>query len=153
MAPSTFAMDYLNNVKISTERVPQAKPKTKEKKRSYRVIEGTKKESALSKSRFIGTAICILVLMTLLVFSVFLTARANNVKYNINKLTRETGRIENEITLVNTKIEAANSMNSISQYAFNELGLGAACADQYAIVNSSDIPEDLSEQIKSKVFG
>lgn len=155
MAPSTFAMDYLNNVQIAKSSVaPKPKKKTEDRGKSFRVIQGANgKSNVLSKSSFIGGVVCIVIFMTLLVFSVFLTARASNVKYNINKLTYETNRIENEISLVNTKIEAANSMNAISQFASEELGLGAANVDQYAVISNSDVPDNLSIQIKDRIFG
>ena len=154
MAPSTFALDYLNNVPISTgNTAPKVKqePKTKQK---FTVIPGTKEknEATLSRKGFFGIGVCILFIMIMLVFSVFLSSKATSVKYNINHLTNENNRIENEIMLVNTKIEAENSINNISDYAFDVLGLGAATADQYSIINSNDIDENLVETIKSKVF-
>lgn len=155
-APSTFALDYMNNVPIANQEYVTAAPKAKEikkRKPKYEVLQGTgTKELTLTGKSLARTIVVLAVLALFLIMTVALNAHATVIKYNINKLNSQNSKIENEIRLVSTRIETANSISSLSQYAMEELGLGAPSVGQYVYLNSSDITSNLADTLKNKLY-
>ena len=89
----------------------------------------------------------------LLIATVFLTAKASEIKYSINSLTRQNTAIQKEIDVLQVKIGSANSIESIEQYATEELGMRYPKANQsiYLTVDRSR-NADLVQRIKEKAY-
>ena len=89
----------------------------------------------------------------LLIATVFLTAKASEIKYSINSLTRQNTAIQKEIDVLQVKIGSANSIESIEQYATEELGMRYPKANQsiYLTVDCSR-NADLVQRIKEKAY-
>ena len=84
---------------------------------------------------------------------IFLTAKASEIKYSINSLTRQNTAIQKEIDVLQVKIGSANSIESIEQYATEELGMRYPKANQsiYLTVDRSR-NADLVQRIKEKAY-
>ena len=89
----------------------------------------------------------------LLIATVFLTAKASEIKYSINSLTRQNTAIQKEIDVLQVKIGSASSIERIEQYATEELGMRYPTANHsiYLTVDCSR-NADLVQRIKEKAY-
>ena len=89
----------------------------------------------------------------LLIGTVFLTAKATEIKYSINTLTRQNVTLQKEIDVLEVKIGSANSIESIEAYATEKLGMRYPKANQciYLTVDSA-ATQDLVQRIKEKAY-
>ena len=89
----------------------------------------------------------------LLIATVFLTAKATEIKYSINSTMRQNAALQKEIDVLEVKIGSANSIESIEQYATEKLGMRYPKANQsiYLTVDCSR-NADLVQRIKEKAY-
>ena len=52
-----------------------------------------------------------------LISTIWMSAKATEIKYEINKINRQNVLLQNEISMLDIKIESANSIELIEEYA------------------------------------
>ena len=89
----------------------------------------------------------------LLIATVFLTAKATEIKYSINSTMRQNVALQKEIDVLEVKIGSANSIESIEQYATEKLGMRYPKAGQsiYLTIDRA-ANKDLVQRIKEKAY-
>ena len=89
----------------------------------------------------------------LLIATVFLTAKATEIKYSINSTMRQNAALQKEIDVLEVKIGSANSIESIEQYATEKLGMRYPKAGQsiYLTIDRA-ANKDLVQRIKEKAY-
>ena len=89
----------------------------------------------------------------LLIATVFLTAKATEIKYSINSTMRQNAALQKEIDVLEVKIGSANSIESIEQYATEKLGMRYPKAGQsiYLAIDRA-ATKDLVQRIKEKAY-
>ena len=89
----------------------------------------------------------------LLIATVFLTAKATEIKYSINSTMRQNVALQKEIDVLEVKIGSANSIESIEQYATEKLGMRYPKAGQsiYLTIDRAAY-KDLVQRIKEKAY-
>lgn len=89
----------------------------------------------------------------LLIATVFLTAKATEIKYSINNTMRQNAALQKEIDVLEVKIGSANSIESIEQYATEKLGMRYPKAGQsiYLTIDRA-ANKDLVQRIKEKAY-
>ena len=89
----------------------------------------------------------------LLIATVFLTAKATEIKYSINSTMRQNAALQKEIDVLEVKIGSANSIESIEQYATEKLGMRYPKAGQsiYLAIDRA-ANKDLVQRIKEKAY-
>ena len=89
----------------------------------------------------------------LLMATVFLTAKATEIKYSINSTMRQNAALQKEIDVLEVKIGSANSIESIEQYATEKLGMRYPKAGQsiYLTIDRA-ANKDLVQRIKEKAY-
>ena len=82
-----------------------------------------------------------------------MTAKATEIKYSINKINKENVLLEDEIDMLNIKIESANSIAAVEAYAIDKLNMKYPSADQCIYVEKDfAVREDLVQIIKEKAY-
>ena len=56
-----------------------------------------------------------------LISTIWMSAKATEIKYEINTINKENVILQNEITMLGIKIESANSIEQIEEYAVSEI--------------------------------
>ena len=89
----------------------------------------------------------------LLIATVFLNAKATEIKYSINSTMRQNVALQKEIDVLEVKIGSANSIESIEQYATEKLGMRYPKAGQsiYLTIDRA-ANKDLVQRIKEKAY-
>ena len=136
---------------------PERDRRSKERKQRNITLQPqpaqTADTSILTHAMLAKTVAVLIFAGILLIATVFLTAKASEIKYSINSLTRQNTAIQKEIDVLQVKIGSANSIESIEQYATEELGMRYPKANQsiYLTVDRSR-NADLVQRIKEKAY-
>ena len=116
-------------------------------------VSQPKTAGILTRAMLAKTTAVLIFAGILLIGTVFLTAKATEIKYSINTLTRQNVTLQKEIDVLEVKIGSANSIESIEAYATEKLGMRYPKANQciYLTVDSA-ATQDLVRQIKEKAY-
>ena len=88
-----------------------------------------------------------------LITTIWMSAKATQIKYSINQMQSENIVLENEISLLGIKIESANSIESIEEYATDKLGMQYPKSQQCIYIESgANASDDLAGQIREKAY-
>lgn len=88
-----------------------------------------------------------------LISTIWMSAKATEIKYEINKINRQNVLLQNEISMLDIKIESANSIELIEEYATGELKMQYPKSQQRIYVDTSkSAPDDLVDRIKEKAY-
>lgn len=88
-----------------------------------------------------------------LISTIWMSAKATEIKYEINKINRQNVLLQNEISMLDIKIESANSIELIEEYATGELKMQYPKSQQCIYVDTSkSAPDDLVDRIKEKAY-
>ncbi len=112
-----------------------------------------KQTGILTRAMLAKTTAVLIFAGMLLIGTVFLTAKATEIKYSINTLSRQNVTLQKEIDVLEVKIGSANSIESIEAYATEKLGMRYPKANQciYLTVDSA-ATQDLVQRIKEKAY-
>jgi hypothetical protein len=82
-----------------------------------------------------------------------MSATATEIKYSINKINKENVMLEDEIEMLNIKIESSNSIAAVEAYAIDKLKMKYPAADQCIYIEEGfTVSGDLVETIKQKAY-
>lgn len=88
-----------------------------------------------------------------LISTIWMSAKATEIKYEINKINRQNVLLQNEISMLDIKIESANSIELIEEYATEELKMQYPKSQQCIYVDASkSASDDLVDRIKEKAY-
>ena len=129
-----------------TERKPEIKqvPKTNSGEEAFFVLTEKAIFRAVLLLAFIGV---------LLLGTIWMNAKAAEIQFSINKLNKENITLDNEISLLNIKVESANGIEQVEDYATKELKMRYPKSNQCIyITEGSKLPEGLVSTIRKKAY-
>ena len=113
----------------------------------------SKPSGILTRAMLVKTTVVLIFAGILLIGTVFLTAKATEIKYSINTLTRQNVTLQKEIDVLEVKIGSANSIESIEAYATEKLGMRYPKASQCVYLTvDPEATQDLVQRIKEKAY-
>ena len=154
VAPSVYARELAQQFPERQKNVPGTNGGRKRRTaEEIKVIPGTKQQAHISGA-FLRRWVFILVIAgILLVGTVWMSAKATSVKCAINKTNSEIRVLENDINPLNLKIQSANSIESVEEYAISNLGMRYPKSNQCIYIESGDeVRDDLAEVIRQKAY-
>ena len=88
-----------------------------------------------------------------LISTIWMSAKATEIKYEINKINKENVILQNEISMLGIKIESANSIEQIEDYATNNLKMRYPKSNQCIYVEeAAAASKGLASQIREKAY-
>lgn len=88
-----------------------------------------------------------------LISTIWMSAKATEIKYEINTINKENVILQNEITMLGIKIESANSIEQIEEYATDSLKMQYPKSSQCIYVEeNAAASEDLASRIREKAY-
>lgn len=109
---------------------------------------------AVITRKMLRRMILLLVFMGAIIIStIWMSAKATEIKYEINKIKKENVLLQNEISMLDIKIQSANSIELIEDYATTELKMQYPKSQQCVYVAAEETAsEDLVDRIKAKAY-
>lgn len=154
--PSTYARDFAQKLPDRSTYPGEGKGRTSrpDREKKIREVPRTQPKSPVSRAVLVRSVILLVIAGVLLVGTVWMSAKATEIKYSINKTNKEIRTIENEITSLKVKIEGANGIESVEEYAINELKMKYPSANQCIYIEEDAVVRDtLSAEIREKAYG
>ncbi|MGN0734185.1 MAG: hypothetical protein ACI4LP_00045 [Anaerovoracaceae bacterium] len=154
--PSAYAREYAQQFPERKSYPQKGGDRTSEhdKERKIREVQHTQPKSPVSRAVLVRSVILLVIAGILLVGTVWMSAKATEIKYSINKTNKEIRTIENEITALKVKIEGANGIESVEEYAINKLKMKYPTANQCIYIEEDAVVRDtLSAEIREKAYG
>lgn len=112
-----------------------------------------KTESLLTRAMLAKTTAVLIFAGILLIGTVFLTAKATEIKYSVNTLSKQNVALQKEIDVLEVKIGSANSIESIEAYATEKLGMRYPKSSQCIYLHTGGAgTQDLVQRIKEKAY-
>ena len=155
LAPSNYAGEFMNQIPRRRTHVKEESG-VREKQKNNTGIEvlpqkGTKE--LLSRAGLLRAIIIMSAIGVLLIGSVWMNAKATDIKYSINKVNKECMTFEDEIDLLKVKIETANGIEAVEAYAIKEMGMKYPRTDQCIyIAEDAVVKDNLAEIIRQKAY-
>ena len=89
----------------------------------------------------------------LLVGTVWMSAKATQIKYSINRTNSEIRLLENEINTLNIKIQSSNGIEYVEEYAIDKLGMRYPKSSQCIYIDEGTaVRDDLADIIREKAY-
>ena len=155
VAPSNYAEEFARQIPKKRAYV-QEELSVREKQQVNREIEvlpEARTRELVSQAGLLRAIIILITIGALLIGSVWMNAKAADIKYSINKVNKESMLLEDQIDLLRIKIESANGIEAVEAYAINEMGMKYPRADQCIyIAEDAVVREDLVSVIKQKAY-
>ena len=116
--------------------------------------ETPKTDTAIITHKMLRRTILLLAFMgAIVIATIWMSAKATEIKYEINKIKSENVLLQNEISMLDIKIQSANSIELIEDYATNELKMQYPKSQQCIYVEAgAAASEDLVDRIKEKAY-
>ena len=143
------------------QQVPQAPqkqpPRVKKEKLAQvpeiREVPQPATQSGLTHKTLAKAIISMVLAGALLISTIWMSARATEIKYEINQVKNENTVLQNEIARLDIKIESANSIETIEEYATDKLKMQYPKASQCIYVKAGEkASADLVSRIKEKAY-
>ena len=132
-----------------------AAPRVKRTRQKPQLETKVEQERAyfITHSMLLKSVLLLIFAGAVLISTILMTAKATEIKYEINKLNKENVLLQNEISMLDIKIESANSIELIEDYATSELKMQYPKSQQCIYVASGEAAsEDLAERIREKAY-
>lgn len=89
----------------------------------------------------------------ILIATIWLRAEATEIKYEINKFNKENVILQNEISMLDIKIESSNSIEQIEEYATEKLKMQYPKSQQCIYIEPDEkASDDLAQRIREKAY-
>ena len=109
--------------------------------------------SIISRAVLLRSVLILLTAGALLVGTVWMSAKATQIKYSINRTNNEIRLLENEINTLNIKIQSANGIEYVEEYAIDKLGMRYPKSNQCIYIEEgASVRADLAAKIKEKAY-
>ena len=155
VAPSNYAEEFVRQMPSRRKQYIQEESvrERSQVNKGMEVLPQTRQGNLISQAGLLRAIVILVVLGALLIGSVWMTAKAADIKYSINKVNKESVLLEDEIDLLRIKIESANGIEAVEAYAINEMGMKYPRADQCIYIEKDAVVrEDLVSLIKQKAY-
>ena len=147
VAPSNYAEEFVRQIpkkQYVQEPVPA---------QEIKVLPEIRKKELITQTGLLRAVISLIIIGALLIGTVWMSATATEIKYSINKINKENVLLEDEIEMLNIKIESSNSIAAVEAYAIDELNMKYPAADQCIYIEEGfTVREDLAAVIKQKAY-
>ena len=152
--PSTYARDFAQQLpKTGTDNRDRAYGKNSRKAGKIELLPEKKAASPISRPVLLRSVLMLIIAGVLLVGTVWMSAKATEIKYSINRTNNEIRLLENEINTLNIKIQSSNGIESVEEYAINKLGMKYPKSNQCIYIEEgAAVREDLAAVIKEKAY-
>ncbi len=154
-APSNYAAEFASRIPERRTYTPEEK-NVREKVRGNNSIEtvpSAEAKSIITRAALFRAVLLMTIVGVLLIGTVWMSARATEIKYSINRINKENLQIENEIDMLNIKIESGNGIEAVEEYATKKLKMTYPKAEQCIYIDSdAQVSEDLVKIIKEKAY-
>lgn len=151
--PSTYARDFAQQLPDRNAYPGESRGRASRPDRKIQEVPKTQPKSPVSRAVLVRSVILLVIAGILLVGTVWMSAKATEIKYSINKTNKEIRTIENEITSLKVKIEGANGIESVEEYAIKELKMKYPTANQCIYIEEDAVVRDtLSAEIREKAY-
>ena len=119
-----------------------------------KTVKTTKTGTALITHKMLRRSILLLIFAgAILISTIWMSAKATEIKYEINKIKNENVLLQNEISMLDIKIQSANSIELIEDYATTELKMQYPKSQQCVYITAGKTAsEDLVDRIKEKAY-
>ena len=139
---------------------PQPRPERPQVKRSEKKPKLQAQPQVQQQAQPVITHRMLVRVILLLVFAgavlistIWMSAKATEIKYEINKINKENVILQNEISMLGIKIESANSIEQIEDYATNNLKMRYPKSNQCIYVEeAAAASKGLASQIREKAY-
>ncbi len=154
VAPSNYAEEFVRQIPKRKQYVQEESVREAEKvNRGMEVLPETRKKELITQAGLFRAVLTLIIIGALLIGTVWMSAKATEIKYSINKINKENVLLEDQIDMLNIKIESANSIAAVEAYAIGELNMKYPTADQCIYVEEGfEVRSDLVELIKQKAY-
>lgn len=158
VAPSAYAAEYAGSIPDRDSRGTRTgrkdgAPNRAKTAKNIEVLPETRAKSWISQAVLLRAVVLLIIVGVLLVGTVWMSAKATEIKYSINKTNKEIRLLEDEISTLNIKIESANGIEAVEEYAINELGMRYPKSEQCIYIDgNAKVRDDLASIIKEKAY-
>lgn len=123
-----------------------------EKERSK--VQGDKRETAVLTHDVLFRAVAFMIFTGIILIStIWMSAKATEIQYKINTINKENILLQNEISMLDIKIESSNSIEQIEDYATGTLKMQYPKSQQCIYVDEgAAVSSDLAQQIREKAY-
>lgn len=122
-------------------------------KRAEREARTNAKKAEIIKKDKKATICAILMIGIILISAVVVSAYTANLKYQNNELIAANEELQNDIDMLNVKIQTAVNLENIERVAKTKLGMTYPDSSQYVYISEKDVPsEDFAATLKDKVY-
>ena len=155
VAPSTYARDFAQQLpKTGTgKNSDRVYGKKSRRAGNIELLPEKKDVSLISRKVLLRSVLMLIIAGVLLVGTVWMSAKATEIKYSINRTNNEIRLLENEINTLNIKIQSSNGIESVEEYAISKLGMKYPKSNQCIYIeNGTAVRDDLAAVIKEKAY-
>ena len=155
VAPSTYAREYARQIPGDRRDVRERNIKKKSGNvGGIELLPDGGQKSIISTAVLLRSVLLLLVAGALLVGTVWMSAKATQIKYSINRTNNEIRLLENEINTLNIKIQSSNGIESVEEYAIEKLGMRYPKENQCIYIEEGTaVKDDLAALIREKAYG
>lgn len=155
VAPSTYAREYARQIPGDGRDVRERNIKKKSGNvGGIELLPAGGQKSIISTAVLLRSVLLLLVAGALLVGTVWMSAKATQIKYSINRTNNEIRLLENEINTLNIKIQSSNGIESVEEYAIEKLGMRYPKENQCIYIEEGTaVKDDLAALIREKAYG
>lgn len=109
--------------------------------------------SLITHELLFKTVLLLIFAGAILIGTIWLSAKATEIQYEINKINKENVILQNEISMLDIKIESANSIEQIEDYATGTLKMQYPKSQQCIYIEAGEkASDDLVQRIKEKAY-
>ena len=154
VAPSNYAEEFARQIPKRKQYIQEESVREDKKvNNGIEVLPETRKKELITQAGLFRAVLSLIIIGALLIGTVWMTAKATEIKYSINKINKENVLLEDEIDMLNIKIESANSIAAVEAYAIDKLNMKYPSANQCIYVEKDfAVREDLVQIIKEKAY-
>ena len=154
VAPSTYARELAGG--LPGEESDSRNRNYKKKSRPAGEIEllpEREQKRLISLPVLMRSVLMLVIAGSLLVGTVWMSAKATQIKYSINRTNSEIRLLENEINTLNIKIQGSNGIEYVEEYAIDKLGMRYPKSSQCIYIEEGTaVRDDLADIIKEKAY-
>jgi len=178
MQPSSYAAEYIEylnrqgkypyvsgsiapEIEPEVQETPKAVPTRTAKRREERKIREmetrkvpTVRKKVITQTVLARSSVILVTIGVLLIMSVWMSAKATMIQYNINSLTKSNVQLQDEISNLEVQIESAVSFETVEQYAAKNANMDFASQSQCVYLDEeATVDENLAKTIREKAYG
>ena len=154
VAPSTYARELAGG--LPGEESDSRNRNYKKKSRPAGEIEllpEREQKRLISLPVLMRSVLMLVIAGSLLVGTVWMSAKATQIKYSINRTNSEIRLLENEINTLNIKIQSSNGIEYVEEYAIDKLGMRYPKSSQCIYIEeNAKLMDHFSQVIRQKAY-